>query len=159
MLAVIMVGRVSADDIKTNEWGVITNNVQMSISLKDDGAQIKTNKSLSLLIRIKNTSTNEAVFLYNALALNADPLIGVSCAVISPSGKDISPKPRMFWHGSGGHIILPPNQINEFEFSLSQLCKFDEIGTYKIIAKKIIWFGNDKQFEIVSNPLTIVVSN
>jgi hypothetical protein len=97
------------------------------------------------------------VYLYNALAVNADPLMGVFCVVISPSGKDISPNPRTFWHGSAAHIILPPNQIKEFEFNLSQLCNFDETGTYKIIAKKTIWFGNDKRFEIISNPLNMIV--
>lgn len=73
-------------------------------------------------------------------------------------GQDISPALPKFISGSGGQIAITPNQIQEFEFNLSHLCKFDEIGTYKIIAKKRLFPSIDDRCEMVSNPLNVVIS-
>ena len=42
ILVVLAVRQIFADDPKGNEWGVVTNNFQMSISLDSDKNEIKT---------------------------------------------------------------------------------------------------------------------
>lgn len=155
MFAMLAVWQAFADDVKTNEWGAITNNVQMSINLKGDRKEIKSNQPFRLLIFIRNVSTNEAFNVHYTYVNDYD----LSFVVIAPSGKDISPifpKDRVF--GSGAFIFVPPGQIKRFGFNLSFLCKFDEVGTYKIIAKqKGYWSKSQKDLTIVSNPLCVTV--
>lgn len=155
LITVLVTWQIFADDLKTNQWGVVTNNVQMSISLTDRGKEIKSSQPVKLLIRFRNISTNETFLVGRENAIENDP--GYSWVVISPSGKDISPKPQIHT-GSGGAIPLVPNQFIEFEFNLSRLCKFDELGTYKIVTKKSIWSPeNQKLFTVVSTPLYVTV--
>ena len=159
MLAMLIVRQVFADTLQTNEWGAINNNIQMSVSLKSGVNEIKTNQAVLLVIRFKNVSTNETFRIYQANAIEYDR--GYSWVVISPSGNDISPNmEKIPASESGGFIRLSPNQIKELEFNFSHLCKFDEIGTYKIVAKKTLLSPeNQKPVTVVSNPLNIVISN
>ena len=144
-----------ADDLATNDWGQVTNNAQMSINLKDGKNEIKTNHPVKLLIQIKNVSTNETFLVGRANAIENDE--SFSFVVIAPSGKNISPKPKNI-PGSGGADPAIPNQIIKLEFNLSNLCKFDEVGTYKIIANKSLWSPErNKLFTVVSNPLYIAI--
>lgn len=151
--------QVFADNTETNSWGPVNDDIQMSIRLKSDVSEIKTNQPVELLIGFKNVSTNETLRISTLNAIETDP--GYSWIVTSPSGKDISPVPdNMPVTGSGARIPLPPGQIIEFNFNLSLLCEFNEIGTYKIVAKKSIYSpSKHKLFKAVSNPLNIVVSN
>jgi hypothetical protein len=185
MLTVLAVWQVLADDAKTNDWGAVTNNLQMSISiipvnakgiitlgpgtnniqmptnLKGDKNKIIVNQPFSLLVRIKNNSTNETYDSYITIDANPDPKTGLSCIVISPSENDISPHlidtaQRVFISGAIG--VVHPNHTYEFEFRLSDLCKFDKVGTYKIIAKKEYRSSKDhKAFIVVSSPLNVSV--
>ena len=50
-----------------------------------------------------------------------------------------------------------PNQTGEFEFWLWELCKLDEIGTYRITARKTVWDKAGKRFDLTSNTLSIPV--
>jgi hypothetical protein len=61
-----------------------------------------------------------------------------------------------------------PNETAEFEFPLSellggnvvplnQLCKLEEIGTYKITARKLIDAKGGKEFMLTSNTLYVSV--
>jgi hypothetical protein len=155
VLFVLTVGQVFAEDVRTDEWGAITNKMQMSISLKGDKKQIGTNQPFSLLIRIRNVSTNELFHGYYTYVNDYE----LSFVVIAPSGKDISPKfPKDRVAGSGAAIRVPPNQTKKFEFNLSYFCMLDKIGTYKIIAKQKGYLGtNQTPFIVISNPLYISV--
>jgi hypothetical protein len=53
--------------------------------------------------------------------------------------------------------MFPPHDLSEFEFRLSDICKFDEIGAYRIVAKKGIFFDKNKGWVVVSNPLVVTV--
>jgi hypothetical protein len=159
MFTVLTVCQAFADHLKTNEWGAVTNNFQMSINFKGEKNEIKTNQPLCLLIYYKNVSTNQTFRVYRANAIECDP--GYSFVVISPSGKDISSNTEKIAPSeSGGFVSMVPSQIIECEFNLSRLYKFDEIGTYNIIVKKAIWSPkSQKVFTVISNPLNVVVSN
>jgi hypothetical protein len=144
-----------ANSIEANEWGNAANNIQIGISMKANNAQIKTNQSFSVSVRIKNLSTNDFFYFYLPLASTEnDP---ISFIVTSPSGKDKSPIPPLVEHGSGANVNVPPNQIYSFEFNLGYLCKFDEVGTYKIIAKMNVSPTQDKNRWAISNPLSVTV--
>jgi hypothetical protein len=174
-----------ANEMKTDEWGSLTNNVQMSINvipantfgsfriapgatnmqmttgLEKAANTLKANQPFSLLVRIKNTSTDETYSSYVAGETISDPGKGLLCVVISPAGKDISPPTKDITHYnyiSGSLGITPPNRTNQFEFKLSDICRFDQIGTYKIIAQKRMNASkNHKAFMVVSNPLNVTV--
>jgi hypothetical protein len=143
-------------EIQTNEWSALIDNTQISIGLKNDEKVFKTNQIIEVLVRIKNLSTNETynVYVQRMFTNNED----FSFVVISPSGKDISPLFHRTPIGSGGFVSVPPNQINGFQFDLNEICKTDEVGTYKIILKMHRWSPNKHQsFEIVSKPLFVSV--
>ncbi|HEY1661505.1 MAG TPA: hypothetical protein VGI03_03735 [Verrucomicrobiae bacterium] len=154
-LAAITGPHVLADDTETNVWGSVVNNVQISIEMQAGETQIKTNQSFNLTICIKNISSNEPFYFYQPLAIiNDDP---ISFVVTSPSGKDVTPPPPKFEHGSGANITVPPDQICKYEFDLGSLCKFDEPGTYKIVAKMSVGAPAPKKSWAISNPLYLTV--
>jgi hypothetical protein len=144
--------RAYADDLKPTQWGPLTNNVKMSIRLKGNNYPIEKGQPIKLIISYTTVSTNE--------------IFSVSCAnyvehdssytfYVSPNMNKIAESE------SRGGFNLRPNHTNEIEFNLSKLCKFNELGTYKIIAKKMVYQPRiDKAFAVVSNPLYVsVVSN
>jgi hypothetical protein len=158
IVVALAVWQVFADDPKTHEWGAVTNNFQMSINLKGDKNEITTNQPCILLIRYRNVSTNEMFRVFEANGTVYDP--SYSFVVISPSGKDISPDMKKVRSGdSWANHEVGPNQTVEIEFNLTYLCKLNEVGTYKIIAKKgQMWsVARDKEFTVVSNPLNVLV--
>jgi hypothetical protein len=139
----------------TNEWGLVTNSIQMAISLDGDKREIKTNEPVILLVRIRNTSTNEIFQIYS-MNDGDDPQF--SFLVISPSGKDISPIKESSPTGSGHFIRIDSSRIAEVEFSLSRHCKFSEIGEYKIVAKREVdSITTRKAYLVVSNPIYLTV--
>ncbi len=129
----------------------------MSIKLEDKETHIKARPTAySLLIRYKNVSTNEPFDIYVVNGTVDDP--SYSFVVISPSGKDISPDMKKVQRPfSGADHQVAPGQIDEIKFNLNKYCTLDEVGTYKIFAKKTIWTNVNKTFEAVSNPLTVTV--
>ena len=159
MLAAATVLGVFADDAKTREWGAVTCNAQMSIELKESKSEIQSNQSVYLVIRIKNVSTNDTIGVYQSLAIVVNSLVNFSFVVISPSGKDVSPKAAEYFRGgSAGSYSIGPGQIKTFDYDLNYLCKFDEVGTYKVTAKKRLFPDLEEKCELVSNSLNIVVS-
>ena len=143
--------------LQASDWGATTNNIQMSVALKNGTNGVKAEQPIVLLIRYRNASTNQVCRIYRSNEIEYDP--GYTWSVISPSGNDLSPNPeKIHASESGGFIRLPPNQIVGLEFDLSQICRFDEIGTYKIVAKKEIFSPEAKKpVTVISNPLNIVV--
>ena len=118
VLALLAVGRALAGEPATNEWGLVTNNAQIAISVTSPWShtfrvgdantvqtpysvksEVKAGEPFSLLVRIRNLSTNQTLSVFNA-APNTDVKIGLACVVISPSGKDVSPA-RTIVGGSG----------------------------------------------------------
>jgi hypothetical protein len=155
LFAALTAVEVFADETNKIEWGAITNNVQISISVKDGLATIRTNQPFSLLVRIRNVSTNQAISVYRWVGTQVDP--GFSWVVVSPSGKDVSPIAELAAHGSGAFHHINPNQTFEYEFNLSSLCKFGEIGTYKIVFKMNTSESPHKLCWVVSDPLYLTV--
>jgi hypothetical protein len=143
-------------EASANDWGTLTYNTQISIGVDSDTNALKTNQDAQLLVRIKNLSTNEEYGVYVQNAFLSTP--GLSFTILSPSGKDVSPVFYKAFRGSGGNVWVHPNQINGFGFSIHEICKMDEVGTYKIILKMKRWTPDRrKSFEIVSNPLFVTV--
>jgi hypothetical protein len=185
ILTTLAVWQVFADDFKTNDWGSMTNKLQMAISIIPPNSkaikklgpetnyiqslrphgytnEIRVNEAFSLLVRIKNSSTNEAYSSYVTIDANPDLRSGLACTVISPSGKDMSPHPAAthttFF--SGSFIVVSPQQIGEFEFKLSDLCRLSEAGIYTITAKKEFRASEvtNRFFTVLSNPLKVSVA-
>lgn len=147
----------AAGNLKADDWGELTNNFKMSIRLETIKAEIQTNQPCVLLIRYKNVSTNETFWVYEN-GTEYDP--AYSFTVISPSGKDISPDMNRFKPCDATAVRhVGPNQILQIKFNLSLLCKFNEEGNYKVIAKykEAFAFEKRKTFTVVSNPLSVLV--
>ena len=158
IFAAIGTGHIYGDTL-TNNWGPVTNNIQMSICIESNKYEIKPNESVNLIIRFRNLSTNMSFAAHNSLQAQTDPETGVYCTVISPSGSDISPNTeKTYAGGSGAAGLVGPNKTYEFAFRLSDLCKFNKHGTYKITAKKVVRLQDGrKPIEVVSNTLRLSV--
>jgi hypothetical protein len=147
-----------ADDLKTDDWGVATNNLQISIKLEGGEQQVKAGQPYGLVIRYKNITTNDTFAIYEVNGTIDDS--SYSFHVTSPSGKDVSPDTsKIPMYESGGICYASPGQVIEIKFDLSAICRLDEVGVYKITVKKaqIISIAKNKMFEAVSNPLNVTV--
>ena len=75
MLLVMSVWQIFADDLRTNEWGSVNCNTQMSIALKNLKEGIHANQPVNLVIRIKNVSTNDTISVYHSPAIVHNSLV------------------------------------------------------------------------------------
>jgi hypothetical protein len=147
----------SADGIGDNQWGPVTNNAQISLAVKGGQRIIKTTEPVKLLVRFRNLSTNETFGVFRTGEVEYDDTY--SWVVISPSGKDISPDFRNIPTSDNGHTVyIPPGQTNGVELNLRNLCRFDEVGTYKIVAKKEIWLRTNKPCVAISHLIEVTVA-
>lgn len=151
---------VMAGDATTNHWGTVTNQVQLSIAVKNAGP-IVTNQPVTLLVQVRNLSTHRQFALFRGLAEHTNPVSGVGLTVISPAGKVVRPPPNRNREGGSGQMLsLEPKQTVEFSFGLSNIFRFEEVGTYEITARKVVCtaspFGKDP-FEVVSGSLSFSV--
>ena len=146
------------------QWGPTTNNAMLSLSLNSSVNRFTTNTPVKLRIRTRNVSTNEAFLVYRPDWAEAD--LQLSFTVVSPAGKDVSPKIDLTRASISGRLIrLGPNDEVDIDFNLSDLCKFDEAGTYKVIVKRMMSYWRDDNqkapsgngFQVVSNPLYVSV--
>jgi hypothetical protein len=130
----------------------------MSLRLEGDKTQVKASGPFSLLIRYRNVSTNETFGLTYDGETPLDDFT-YSFIVLAPSGKDISLAKEMQENSSGYIRQLKPGEIIEVEVNLSKWYSLNEVGTYKITAKKgdMLWAGKPEAFEVVSNPLDVKV--
>ena len=144
-----------ASDV-TNEWGAIAYNAQMSIQLEDTTKEIKTNQPVNLIIQIKAISTNEMCYF----VICSRPT-DFSWIITSPSGKNFSFKESQPMT-TFATMMVRLDQIPDWkeEFNLGSIYSFNEIGTYKVTAKKVIITpsGRLKYGEITSNTLNVVIS-
>jgi hypothetical protein len=161
-LAVLAVWSAFAGEPITPEWGAMTNNVRMSITLESGQGEVKTNEPVGLLIRIKNTSTIEDFLIVHRNRIEYDELFSFS--VISPSGKVITPI-HTGVGGSGTIGRLAPSETIVFKFNLSSRYKFEMAGTYRVVATREICARRRNNasavaivpFEVVSNPMDVHV--
>jgi len=153
-LAVVLGSYASEPD--TNNWGMLTNGIQLSIRLKGEGNKLVLNQPVELQMGYRNMSTNVTFVLYNTLAVTKDPTYWFS--VVSPSGKDISHVFPKIMGGSSFMITVGPNETKEMSLDLRQLCNFDELGEYKILAKRMVLLNiSNRWIQVVSNPLALEI--
>jgi len=152
-----MLSQVFAGATNTNAWGAATNGLQMSIRLDSDKNEIKAGQTFGLLISYRNLSTNETFMIYEVFGAVDDA--SYSFIAYSPSGKEILIKKPFEETLSGAVHGVEPGKTIEIRFNLSKLLTLDEIGTYRIIAKKgDIWLADKhKPFEVVSNTLNVKI--
>jgi hypothetical protein len=137
-------------------WGPVALDLQVSISTKNALKRFNTNEPISSIVRFNNLSTNSfGIVMRNNILDNRD----FSFSILSPSGKDVSP---VFYEdytgGSGILVYVPPHQINGFQFDINDICKFDEMGTYKIVMMvKNRVPGSNQLADVVSNPLYVTI--
>ena len=151
----ILTRQAFGDDAKTNEWGAVACNAQMSIELKEPTKEIKTNTPVNLTIHIRGNSTNE-VYYFMIYSYPTD----YSWIVTSPSGKESIFK-ESYPMDSFATMMVRLDEIPNWweDFNLSSVYNFNEVGTYKVIAKKEILSGGGlKKCEVTSNSLNIVIS-
>jgi hypothetical protein len=144
------------NSLNTNEWGSPVNDIQLGIVFADGNSQIRTNQPFSLTVRIKNLSTNSqyCINLLNSATVNSNSFL---VTIISPSGKNISPVASPILSFSGGFVCVSPLHILEYEFKLSDICRLNEFGTYKITAQRNVDASLRKKVWAVSNPLIVTV--
>jgi hypothetical protein len=153
-LTVTMVRIARADDVKAIASAAAVNNIQISIRTKNGEAEIKTNQSFTIIIRIRNNSTNGAFHFYQPLTTVND--YPISFKITSPLGEDVSPIPPYVEHGSGANITVLPKSTYQYEIDSSWFGRFDKIGTYKILGSMYVG-EKDRSDWAASNPLLLTV--
>jgi len=139
-----------------SDWGPVTNNIQMSISVESSADKMTTNEPVKIQIRYRNISTNEIFVTYVVNGVIYDP--EYLLFVISPSGKDITPDLKKYSPGSGVFISISPKQVATVEFNLSSVCNLSEVGTYRIMLKRERFTPQKHTaYTIVSNPLLVKI--
>jgi hypothetical protein len=186
VLVLLAVCHAMAGEPAANEWGPVTNNAQMSISVVPAGSvggrtrfivgggtnpmggyvtnpiTVKTNLKLGehfgLWVPLRNLSTNETLRFVSD-GTDRDKEGGLAWAIISPSGKDVSPKGTLARAHSSRWVLVSPNSIGELEFPLSSFCKLEEVGTYRITARKSTFAirKGETTFVLTSNTLCVRV--
>jgi hypothetical protein len=146
-----------ADDGPENEWGPATNDLQMSIGLRNGVHTITNGQPCILSVRFKNLSKSKLLEVEKMRWMEGDHTY--SFTVIDPSGKDIAPKANHEPFGGSADVIeIPPGQTRGVEFNLTAVCKISTTGNYRVIAKKVMWsFEGKGPFQVVSNPLKITI--
>lgn len=141
--------RAFANDIQITDDGVTNCGVKMSITLKENDKEIKTNQPVNLAICITNIS--DSVLYLLDMGITED----FSFIITSPSNKDISQKPlsgTLIVSRTVQQYVQPNGSVNYF-LNLRSECDFNEIGTYKVTAKRKTIGG----CELVSNTLKVTV--
>ena len=122
-------------------------------------ATIKLGDQIILRIAFTNMSANEIFRLGTARNIVDDP--HYSFRVLSPSGSETSPKGDYMRIRSSQSYVLDTDKWRqqEFNFNISAICKFDELGIYSITAtRQVSWpDGKEPYFVVVSNPLTLEI--
>lgn len=150
----ISTATLMAEDV--HEWGPMTNNLQMSIALAG-GTNVMAGKDFALAISFRTASSNESTIAYEFHGTISDP--SYSFQITSPSGRDVSPDTsKLLPPNSGRALPIRPNEVASIHFDLGQLCRLNEIGTYKIVVtKRKLFSGGDKPTTLISNPLYVKV--
>lgn len=153
-------GRGLVGNIKAGEWGPVTNSLQMSLRLQCEREEIKTNEPVRLLVQVRNVSTNEVIWIPRPKEA-VEKTGYFSFVVVSPSGRNISPasQPKPYY---GSVRLLAPGHTEDFKVDLSRICNLEEIGTYRIIARRTETRSDKRTkgailFEVRSNPLYVSV--
>jgi len=141
--------RAFASDLVPGDWGPTNCGAIMALTLPDSAIQFKTNQPINVAICVKNVS---AGILYMMHTKETDDFTFV---IISPSNKNVSPAPHPDSGINFRNITqtVKPNDNMNYSIDLSVVCKFSEIGTYKVTAKRKVIAG----CEIKSNTLNILI--
>jgi hypothetical protein len=142
--------KIFAGDTNLYEWGAIAFDAQLSIGINGGDTEVKSNQPVNLSIRLKNLSSNDNIqfLLPIAPAIDSD----FSFEITSPTGRDISPA-RNHLSGSASLITIKPHESVDYKFALTEIFRFTEVGTYKIVAKRLV----RKDGQVVSNTLYLNV--
>ena len=157
-VAPLLVVRTFAGEAGEGDWGVATNDVQMSIRIKPPEAIVKTNEPIILTVSFRNISTNQtfAVLVHGPVGV----LPGLRLAVAVPSGKTLM-LPAMLGDGSGHILPLGPGGTREVSVDLNRFCRLSEPGNYEITATfdSLLSTTMTNKFDVTSNQLRITVPN
>jgi hypothetical protein len=160
ILVLMLFVHVAAGDpnLDTNQWGPLTNYVRLSIALKDDPREIKTNEPFALSFLLQNLSTNNGYYFLEAAA--PDQNSEYSFSIVLPSGQtsNIDFHPTGIIH-TAGHINVPPNGLVPLDYWFSEVFHPREFGTYRITTTIIMnSVSGSNYIKVISNPFTLVVA-
>jgi hypothetical protein len=132
--------------------------LQLSSKPPLDQPRIRRTEPVILVITLTNMSFNDTFYLPSVR--NYADTMYYSFEIMTPSGNRVSPK--VDYVGaflSGTRYTLNGGKARQrtFNFNISDICKFDEIGAYVItVTREVSWpNGEQSGFTVVSNPLTI----
>ncbi len=162
-LLIVMVSLVCcpAGAGQTIEWGTVTNGVQFSIGLNGEQTKLETNGRVELVLQCRNLSTNGFYydFSYGHAGERFSP--GFECVVTTPSTNevrvDLTRSPGVYARGRTVNLPVSQKQISQTSLSLGNAFKFEEVGTYRIVAHLKLMPGDQKPFVVTSNPLFLEI--
>jgi hypothetical protein len=166
LLGLLVEPHTLAGGLGAGDWGAPTNQLQMSIDLKQGGERTSTNQPVVLLIRIRNLSSKDTVhFQQPHFRQPGEPerASAFSFLVVTPSRKAVTLTVEEPLHSGGQFVFVGPGETREIDFDLSKLCKFDESGTYQIVSRCLLgrWLDREgktvKAVQVISNPLRVSI--
>ena len=159
--AVLVNCKADEGNLSNYNWGQLTNNIQMGISLKNGETSIRLDSSIILLIHFRNTSTNETFGAGYSYSDDRD----LSFKITNSFGWDVSPKfPNKYGEISAGTFYAPLNKTNTYQFNFGELRRLgylksmNKAGEYKIVARlEMISLETKKSFTVTSNLIRLKI--
>jgi hypothetical protein len=158
--------RLAAQIDQKIQWGSLTNNLQMSLSLSGNPSGIEQGGAIWVAVQLRNQSSNGVFVARNSW--RTSPGQDLSFQIMDPSGKDISPAyPQNFELFSTFYFVVQPESENNFKLNLREIKQgeyennFRQVGTYRIVAvqRGLFKFLNTNKIPVTvtSNPLNIKI--
>jgi hypothetical protein len=127
--------------------------VELSRPMKDDEPTFRKSEPVELTVTITNMSTNETYYASTGVLIEVDARF--LCQIITPSGKRLSPAGDHSLNRNQIPVVLDPNETrtHTWEYNVSRIYTFDEIGTYTITISRVLdWPGGKKETFTVTYP-------
>ena len=127
---------------------------ELILTFTDSHGNVTTTNPSSMVVVLKNISTNEIRLAPPTL------LPPVWFSITSPTGKNVSTskpvEPSPDRPRSETIAVISPGQSNTFHYQVNAVRKMDEIGEYRFVANvSVVEFG--RETEIASKPVRVIV--
>jgi hypothetical protein len=127
---------------------------ELAVKLPLRAPSVSVADPVILVLAFTNSSINDTFWIVNEHDIEIDWRYAFQ--VITPLGKHIETKGNfMRARAQQGDVLDAKHRDIRFRFILSNICKFDDIGTYTITASRQVDWEGHPSFTAVSNPLKI----
>ncbi len=158
LILFLNVGRTFSEQTSISQWGDVSNQLRLSISLENGKNEISLGHEILLRVYIQNLTSNRTIHVHEFNQAIMDKSFAVK--ITSQTGDVLIPEKDISRYGGSGLVyFISPKQIHESELNISLLYGIKTVGLYKIVVTKTISddFGKNPKTDVVSNPIYIKI--